>query len=324
MNDSYKNSASNVAKGAKNSLVFLHILEPFLEMLAVERNAASNTQTAYRSDLVDFLCFCSVSDTGEIAQALTEENLRAYCAHLRRLQRVPATTRRRISALKQYSAFLVREGVLTTDPTASLEIPKKGKRLPRIISEKDLQRLFASVQLLPQTERVRTLLMFSLLYGSGLRVSELVRLQWGHIEANGTFLRILGKGGRERRVPLCSQSLQLFEEWKSCVKGVWIFPSPGKRKYLTRQRIFQILRKTAEEAGLDPTCLSPHVLRHAFATHLLERGVDLISLKKMLGHQDISTTEIYTHIRPERLAQTVLKYHPLAHKKGMSHGETEG
>ncbi|MDR2412115.1 MAG: tyrosine-type recombinase/integrase [Holosporales bacterium] len=284
-------------------------------MLAVERNVTPNTRAAYHTDLINFIRFFLPSQVRSIVQIFTEENLRTYCASLAHSKKSTATICRKISTLKQYGAFLVREGQLAMDPTQLLEMPKKEKHLPRVVSEDDLRSLFSAVAFLKTKEQMRALLMLSLLYGSGLRVSELVGLQWGHIESSGTFLRILGKGRRERRVPLCSRSLQLLKEWRSLSDTRWIFPSSKKGTHLTRQRIFQILREIAHQAGLGFFCLSPHVLRHAFATHLLERGVDLISIKKMLGHRDVATTEIYTHVQPEHLTQTVLKHHPLACKK---------
>jgi integrase/recombinase XerD len=289
-------------------------VESFLEMLAVERGSSLNTREAYRSDLIDFLKFCHCSETHPIAQIFTEENVREYCIYLTRQSMSSATVRRRLSALKQYGVFLVQEDILAKDPIQFLDRPKKEKRLPRTLSEKDVKSLFEATHIFPPYEETRALLMLSLLYGSGLRVSELTALQWGNIENNGSFLRFIGKGKKERRVPLCSQSCALLKEWRSLTgkKPLWIFPSTAKSGHLTRQRIFQILKHIALEAGLASSCLSPHVLRHAFATHLLEHGVDLMSLKKMLGHRDIATTEIYTHVMPERLSQTVFKHHPLA------------
>jgi integrase/recombinase XerD len=281
-------------------------------MLVVERGVSSNTQMAYRSDLVDFLVFCRFTEDQRVSHVMTEENIRHYCSYLTQQQTSSATIHRRLSAIKQYCLFLVQEEVLSSDPTQFLTRPAKGKRLPRILSEQDLNLLFETTQILPPTERTRALVMLFLLYGSGLRVSELISLQWGAIERDGAFLRIRGKGEKERCVPLCTQARGLLGEWRTILgKTRWIFPSPMTGRHLTRQRIFQILRDIACQAGLNPSCLSPHVLRHAFATHLLEHGVDLMSLKKMLGHRDISTTEIYTHVMPERLAQTVAKYHPL-------------
>ncbi|MDR2417020.1 MAG: tyrosine recombinase [Holosporales bacterium] len=310
MNNSAKSKLSR--HDAQQTSHIVLALEPFFEMLIVERGVSSNTHAAYRSDLIDFLVFCRFAEDQTITHVMTEENIRNYCGYLTRQQMSSATIHRRLSAIKQYCLFLVQEEILPSDPMQFLTRPAKGKRLPRILSEQDLKLLFEAAQILPPTERTRALVMLSLLYGSGLRVSELVSLQWGAIERDGAFLRIRGKGNKERCVPLCTQARGLLGEWHSILgKTRWIFPSPITGKYLTRQRIFQILRDIACRAGLDPSCLSPHVLRHAFATHLLENGVDLMSLKKMLGHRDIATTEIYTHVMPERLAQTVAKYHPL-------------
>jgi integrase/recombinase XerD len=284
-------------------------------MLVVERGVSRSTVVAYKTDLVDFLVFCHCVSCHAVVKAMTEENIRSYCSHLTQRRMRIATICRRLSAIKQYSLFLMQEKALEKDPMQFFASPAREQLLPRVLSEQDLRRLFDATQIFPDLERTRTLLMLSILYGSGLRVSELVSLQWGSVEGDGAFLRIRGKGNKERCVPLCTQARNLLGTWRSMAEGTrWIFPSPLTGGYLTRQRIFQILKCVAAQAGLDPSCLSPHVLRHAFATHLLEHGVDLMSLKKMLGHHDIATTEIYTHVMPERLTQTVQKYHPLGQK----------
>ncbi|MDR1910443.1 MAG: tyrosine recombinase [Holosporales bacterium] len=311
------NNSCNNKRIRHDARIAAHItvaLEPFFEMLIAERGVSRNTQMAYQLDLVDFLQFCRFVEGQQVAPLLTEDNIRRYCAHLAQQQRSTATIHRRLTAIKQYCLFCMQEESLTSDPTQYLTRPVRRKRLPRIVSERDVQLLFEAAQALPTLERTRALLMLLLLYGSGLRVSELVSLQWGACEGDGAFLRIKGKGGKERCVPLCTHAYHLLATWRTMIgQTLWIFPSSATKGYLSRQRIFQILKHLATQAGLDPSCLSPHVLRHAFATHLLEHGADLMSLKKMLGHRDITTTEIYTHVMPERLDQTVRQYHPLGH-----------
>jgi len=293
------------------------LIETFREMMAAERGAADNTLDSYQRDLSD----CSRFLEGRARDlARTEsEDLRAYVAALAAAGRSPRTAARRLSAIRQFYRFLFAEGLRGDDPAAGLDAPRRGRSLPKLLSE-------AEVDLLLQTARDRTgpdglrlLTLLELLYATGLRVSELVRLPLDAVARDPKVLIVRGKGGRERLVPLSEPSRAAAAAFLDVrdrflpgrTDSRWLFPSRGASGHLTRHRVGQLLKDLARETGIDPARVSPHVLRHAFASHLLDHGADLRSVQKMLGHADISTTQIYTHVLDERLKALVRDHHPL-------------
>jgi integrase/recombinase XerD len=279
-------------------------------MLAAERGAAANTLTAYRRDLegADELL-------GSLAEAEQEDlaRLAGKWADL-----APSTVARKASALRQFYGFLLDEGWRKDDPSAALPRPATRRPLPKILRHAEVEALFARAELEAQSERpsaVRLLTLLELLYGSGLRASELVSLPLAAVPRDAPLLTIIGKGGQQRMVPVSGRARQALSRWLAVrpVDGKFLFPSRGK--HLTRVRLFQLLKDLAVRAGLDPAKLSPHVLRHAFATHLLEGGADLRILQTLLGHADIATTQIYTHVDAARLVALVNERHPLAERR---------
>jgi integrase/recombinase XerD len=298
-------------------------LGAFFEMLAAERNAAANTLAAYRRDLEDVAGFLTAR-RGPLAQA-SADDLRAYLGRLADNDLSPRTQARRLSALRQFYRFLVEDGRRQDDPTAALDAPKLGRPLPKLLSEEEMSALIEVCRGLDGAEGARLLAMIELLYATGLRVSELVRMPVAVMLRDQPFLTVKGKGGKERLVPLnppAKAALAAYLEHRPRFlregqASPFLFPSRAKEGHLTRQRFGQMLKEIGLKAGIDPARISPHVLRHAFATHLLDHGADLRSLQKMLGHADIATTQIYTHVQQERLKSLVEAHHPLA-KAGKS------
>jgi integrase/recombinase XerD len=294
-------------------------LEAFLEMLAAERGAAPLTLAAYRSDLASLAGF--LASRGVPLEAADAAMLHAFLAAAVGL--TPRTLARRISAMRQFYKFLVVDGVRRDDPTADLDTPGLGRPLPKILSETEIGGLIAAARNWPGDEGVRLVCLLELLYATGLRVSELVSLTLAAAQRDPRFLLISGKGGRERMVPLSEPSRAALAAYLArrdrflpdSRPSRWLFPSRGDKEHLTRQRCGQLLKELAVKAGLPPDRLSPHVLRHAFASHLLDHGADLRSVQQMLGHADIATTQIYTHVLSDRLRKLVETAHPLARRK---------
>jgi integrase/recombinase XerD len=284
------------------------LVDRFLDMMAAEAGASSNTLAAYRNDLersADALGG-SVGGADSTEVARLGEQWRDLA---------PATVARRSAALRRFYGFLVDEGYRKDDPSAALPRPRYERPLPKILDADEVQRMFveaedraASGAAIP----VRNLALLELLYGSGLRASELVTLPRGALRKGQPFLILRGKGAKERLVPISSRAEGAVERWLEHVPGksLWLFPS-GK-SHLSRVRLFQIVRQMAADAGILPERVSPHVLRHAFATHLLSGGADLRVLQSLLGHADIATTQIYTHVDSARLVELVNTRHPLA------------
>lgn len=293
--------------------------EAFLEMLAAERGAAALTLEAYRRDLADFDGFLK---GGSIAKAGADE-VRGYLQRLDATGMAPRTAARRLSALRQFFKFLLVEGLRADDPTSVIDAPRQGRPLPKVLSEGEVTRLIEAARRDESPEGLRLSAMLELLYASGLRVSELVALPLGTVSRGERAVIVRGKGDKERMVPLGEQALQAVRDYLTVrplflVKGQasrWLFPSRAASGHLTRMRCGQLLKDLAVKAAVDPGKLSPHVLRHAFATHLLSHGADLRSVQQMLGHADISTTQIYTHVDVERLTALVTTHHPLARKR---------
>ena len=294
-------------------------LEAFLEMLAAERGAAPLTVAAYRGDLSNLAGF--LDSRGVLLEAADAATLHAFLAAATTL--TPRTLARRISAMRQFYKFLVIDGIRRDDPTADFDTPGLGRPLPKILSEAEVEGLIAAARDWPGDEGVRLLCLIELLYATGLRVSEMVTLPLAAALRDPRFLLISGKGGRERVVPLSEPSRSALAAYLACRERFlpdsrssrWLFPSRGRNGHLTRQRSGQLLKELAVKAGLDPDRLSPHVLRHAFASHLLDHGADLRSVQQMLGHADIATTQIYTHVLSDRLRKLVETAHPLARRK---------
>ena len=282
-------------------------IEDFLAALAVDRGAAANTLAAYRRDLEG-----AAGIVGPLEEATRADLARLGAAWA---DLAPATVARKVSALRQFFGFLEDEGLRSDNPSAALPSPAKRRSLPKILDHAQVDALFAQAE--REAEEgdpapLRLLAMIELLYGSGLRASELVTLPLSAVPRDAPFLTITGKGGKERLVPLGTRARAVLSRWLAVRPegSPWLFPSRGK--HLTRVRLYQLLKALAERSGIDPAKISPHVLRHAFATHLLEGGADLRALQTLLGHADIATTQIYTHVESARLVALVNERHPLA------------
>jgi len=284
------------------------LVDRFLDMMAAEAGASGNTLAAYRNDLDR-----SAEALGGKLVGARADSIAGLGEAWREL--APSTVARRSAALRRFYGFLVDEGYRTDDPSAALPRPRFERPLPKILDSNEVSRMFeqaedraASGAMLP----VRNLAVLELLYGSGLRASELVTLPRNALRKGQPFLILRGKGSKERLVPISSRAEAAVERWLEHVpaKSLWLFPSGAK--HLSRVRLFQVVRQLAADAGIAPERVSPHVLRHAFATHLLSGGADLRVLQSLLGHADIATTQIYTHVDSARLVELVNSRHPLA------------
>jgi len=297
-------------------------IEAFLDMMAAERGASRNTLDAYGRDLLAFEAW--LVRQGSSAHTAGREHLRRYIAHLAAQGGAASSQARRLSTLRQFYAFLYGEGWRGDDPTSAIESPRRAQALPKILSQAEVVALLDAAKLMAgdSNEGVRLLCMLEILYAAGLRVSELVTLPLSAARNRDAFLLIKGKGGKERLVPINPAARRAIGEYLEIREGFvsagnrdserYLFPSRGSEGHLTRRRCHQLLKELATEAGIDPQKLSPHVLRHAFATHLVEGGADLRSVQTLLGHADIATTQIYTHVASERLKATVDAAHPLS------------
>ncbi len=287
-------------------------VEAFLEMLAAERGTARNTLLAYDRDLTDFASFAA--GRGEAQAAASAATLRAYMARLGADGLKPRTAARRLSALRQFHRFLLREGIRSDDPTGLLDSPKLSGVLPKYLSESEVDALLAAAQGMAGRPGVVAGTALEILYATGLRISELLTLPRTALAGDAALLMVKGKGGKERMVPLSDAAKQAATQLAalSDKRVRWLFPGRDPARPLTRQAFFLLLKQVALAAGIDPARVSPHVLRHSFASHLLAHGADLRSLQMLLGHADIATTQIYTHVLAERLRQLVEAHHPLA------------
>ncbi len=291
------------------------LIDSFLETMLAERGAAQRTRQAYRADLEDFARWCAP----ESVALVPGERVHAYFAALGRAGLAARTQARRLSALKQFARFLLQMGVREDDLTAGQETPRYQAGLPHPLSEAEVQKLLEKGTRGHADVR-RDLLArvaLELLYTTGLRISELLTLPAQSVRHKGGMLPIRGKGGRERLVPFSHAAREAAEAliaYDSVLDSPWLFPGRNPKKPLTRQGFDKILHACALQAGIDPQRVSPHVLRHSFATHLLNRGADLRALQMLLGHADITTTQIYTQVMTERLKETVRQYHPLGQR----------
>ncbi len=291
-------------------------------MLSAERGAAHNTLVAYRRDLDDFGAV--VASRGRDLETATADDIRAYMAVLSDAGMAASTAARRLSAIRQLYRFLFAENIRTDDPTGAVVSPRRGRRLPKVPTEAEVDLLLATAHRGAADGRpraVRLVVLMEVLYATGLRVSELVGLPLAAVLGDPRFLTVRGKGGRERLVPLnqpardaLSAYLRARPQFPGADRSRWLFLSRGRSGHLTRHRFAQILKELAVDAGLDRDAVSPHALRHAFASHLLAHGADLRAVQQMLGHADISTTQIYTHVLEERKQALVRDHHPLAQK----------
>ncbi len=287
-------------------------VEAFLEMMAAERGAARNTLSAYASDLRDF---CEHAASQNVAPAAAGPGvLQRYAAGLGAQGLSARTAARRLSALRQFFRFLLREGVRPDDPTELLDSPRLPASLPKHLTESEVDSLLAAAQALPGRPGLVAYAALEMLYATGLRVSELLALTRAALSGDAAVLLIRGKGGRERIVPLSDAARRAAAALPA--EGRWLLPGRDRRRAMTRQGFALLLKRVALAAGLDPARVSPHVLRHSFASHMLARGADLRSLQTLLGHADIATTQIYTHVLAERLRRLVETHHPLALRGG--------
>lgn len=296
----------------------------FLSMLSAERGAAANTIEAYAADLDRFRSFLSANNVA--LQDATPDDVQAYLGALASEGQASTSRARRLSSLKQFYRFLVAEEVIADNPTSTLQGPKRQRALPKILSIAEVDQLLAASQEQCEGQEGHALFrarrfhcLLELLYATGMRVSELVGLPRSVLRGDARLLMIKGKGGRERLVPLnatARAALDAFIDVSGPLgRSPWLFPSRSALGHVTRQGFAQDLKDLAVAAGIDPDRVSPHVLRHAFASHLLDRGADLRAVQQLLGHADISTTEIYTHVLQERLKAIVNSHHPLAKTK---------
>jgi integrase/recombinase XerD len=308
---------------ARRSLPDERLIALFLDMLAAERGAGANTLSAYAHDLEDLGAHLAAAKKSILGA--TTDDLRGYLGPLARRGLKPSSVARRLSALRQLYRFLYAEGHATADPAAVLEGPRRGRALPKVLSMQDVDRLLSCAQAAARADTspmrhlraLRLVCLIEVLYASGLRVSELIALPASAAHRDGRMLVIRGKGGRERLVPLNTAARTAMQAYQDAmseqdITSKWLFPSFGESGHLTRQLAARELKDLARAAGLAPARVSPHVLRHAFASHLLQNGADLRVVQTLLGHADISTTQIYTHVLEERLKTMVRDLHPLA------------
>ncbi len=295
--------------------------EAFLEMMAAERGAARNTLTAYGKDLEDAAGFLAGRGLG-FADAAAED-IEAWFVDLSDRGLSASTAARRRAAVRQFYRFVLGEGWRTDDPSRRVEAPKQGRPLPRVLTRDEVDRLLAAASGRDGGQGLRLTCLIELTYASGLRVSELTALPLAALARDPAYLIVKGKGGKERLAPLNGAARTAVKAWlevraaflpKGVKESPWLFPSRGKAGRLTPRRFSQLLEEAAMAAGIDPARVSPHVLRHAFATHLLEGGADLRVVQTLLGHSDIATTQIYTHVAGDRLRAVVESKHPLGRK----------
>ncbi|MBN9479684.1 MAG: site-specific tyrosine recombinase XerD [Bordetella sp.] len=293
-------------------------IEAFLEMMAVERDASPHTLAAYGRDLADAQTW--LGDAGGLMSA-PQEALEAWFADLSRRGLSAATAARRRASVRQFYRFALGEGWRVDDPSRRLDAPRQGRSLPKTLSRHEIEALLTASSARDGAAGLRLIALIEMAYASGLRVSELLALKVEAVRRDPAYLVVRGKGGKERLAPLNPAARSAIKAWleardaarkPNTPDSAWLFPSHGKSGRLTPRRFAQLLDQAAVAAGIDPARVSPHVLRHAFATHLLEGGADLRVVQTLLGHADISTTQIYTHVATDRLSQVVHANHPLA------------
>lgn len=292
----------------RNCGIPMNYIDIFLEALSAEKGRSEKTLTSYASDLN----LANAAIDGGLMNA-TESAVQQY---LSSLPDKPSSVARKASALRGFYKFLMLEKIITVNPTANLELPKRNRALPKFLTVEEIELLISSAGDVRNSLRLRA--MIELLYASGLRVSELCELPMSGILGNK--LLIHGKGAKERLVPMHDAAIHALNKWldaRGDINSKYVFPSNGKTGHITRDGFFKILKRCAMLSGIEQNRVSPHVLRHSFASHLLAGGANLRAIQTMLGHEDISTTQIYTHVMPEKLKETISNHHPLANKKGI-------
>ena len=313
------------------------LIESFLDMMSAERGAAHNTLSAYRRDLIDFSASCARRRSN--LSCASRDIIRSYLSELSDAALKPSSQARKLSVLRRFYGFLYSEGRRDDDPCTAIESPQAKRPLPKILSAQEVLQLIEAARATKletvgkSPERARLLAMVEVLYSSGLRISELVSLPLSSIRKDERFIHVRGKGGRERLAPLGGEARVALDAYLAVRPGFipageengpsarYLFPSRGRSGHLTRRRCHQLLKELAVSAAIDPERLSPHVLRHAFATHLVEGGADLRSVQIMLGHADIATTQIYTHVAQSRLRTTMESAHPLGKNRRTARGD---
>jgi integrase/recombinase XerD len=296
-------------------------IDAYLEMLMVERNSSTNTIQSYERDLMQFSDFAAARR--KRSEDADTRLIKAYMKELSSRGMAPRTAARHLSSIRMFFRFLFSEGVRTDNPVNAVDSPTIGKSLPKYLSEDNVDALLVAAENYPGREGLRLVALLEILYATGLRVTELMGLPLSAVSSDGRMLIVRGKGGKERMVPLSEPAMEAMDNYREVREGFlpksrvgpssnFLFPSRSKDGYLTRHRFGQLMKELAALAGIDPRLVSPHVLRHSFASHMLAHGADLRSLQQMLGHSDVSTTQIYTHVLDERLKSLVETAHPLA------------
>lgn len=299
----------------------LNLIDSFIEMMCAERGATRNTLVSYKNDLMDLLRYLDAKNIK--MNKATADDLQNYLLNIAKNHLSSKTQNRRLCAIHEFYRFLLSENIIKKDPSNYLQASKTEKSLPKYLSETEVEKLINTAA----QHDLRIHLLLEMLYASGMRVSELVSLPLSAVTLDTQTVSIVGKGNKERIVPLNQQAIKLLDKWllkrelslKRGRQSKWLFPSFSKSGHLTRDGFFKQLKKISLAANIDPTLVSPHVFRHSFASHLIAHDADLRSVQKMLGHADIATTEIYTHILQDRLKKTVEKSHPLAYSSRKGH-----
>lgn len=303
---------------------YTRYLEAFLEMLNVERNSSRNTIISYRTDLEAYFLYCDEQKLDVIAA--DTDNIRAYISGLAKAGFEARSIARKISALRQFYSFLYIEKQISLNPVLNIELPRIGQSLPGVLSEDEVSSLIEQSYQDPSPEGLRLSALLELLYASGMRVSELMCIKLSDVQIRKDevqpYIIVKGKGNKERLVVIHQKAVDILKQYLQCISEFtdnknerWLFPSRvAKEGHITRQYFGKLLKKLAVECGIDRNKLSPHKIRHSFATHLLNHGADLRTIQELLGHKDISTTQIYTHVSNEKLKEVVDKFHPLRNR----------
>lgn len=298
------------------------LIDSFLNMLVAERGATVNTVSAYLNDISHFKKYLTENEIDSKIESCSKDSISNYIKYLSKNGLNPRTATRRLSSLRQFFLFLQSENHRSDNPTNNVDGPRQIKSLPKLLSEEEVEQLFEQANQIVGPEGIRLVCLLEIVYAAGLRVSELISLPNTALSHDQNILLVRGKGGKERLVPLTISAIDSINAYrevrhvflKSNRESKFLFPSRSKEGFLTRRRVGQLLKDLAIASKINPEKVSPHVLRHAFATHLLDHGADLRSLQKMLGHADISTTQIYTHVLSKRLMSVVSRHHPLTKK----------
>ena len=298
------------------------LIDSFLNMLVAERGATVNTVSAYLNDISHFKKYLTENEIDSKIESCSKDNISNYIKYLSKNGLNPRTATRRLSSLRQFFLFLQSENHRSDNPTNNVDGPRQIKSLPKLLSEEEVEQLFDQANQIVGPEGIRLVCLLEIVYAAGLRVSELITLPNTALAQDQNILYVRGKRGKERLVPLTISAIDSINAYrevrhvflKSNRESKFLFPSRSKEGFLTRRRVGQLLKDLAIASKINPEKVSPHVLRHAFATHLLDHGADLRSLQKMLGHADISTTQIYTHVLSKRLISVVSSHHPLTKK----------